>query len=212
MNMTKEEVLENYLDYLSPDLSKRKEALIQKSKWFKSTFYIPFSFKGEYNLPSLTSFLDGKIKFSKLRISNIETTSSKNSIDIFNKFYRYVKLYSSIPKKAPEDVFFIQINLSKIDKTDYKLLMPAFFYCLPASMMKFNYLSTDIRQVFKRACTGSLNEAVLILDKNFLEENDSYEVDGIDFVIIYDQMSEKKQEIIEKVAKKFKLRVKYIYS
>ena len=71
MNMTKEEVLENYLDYLSPDLSKRKEALIQKSKWFKSTFYIPFSFKGEYNLPSLTSFLDGKIKFSKLIISSI---------------------------------------------------------------------------------------------------------------------------------------------
>lgn len=210
--MNQSQIYENLIDLFSDNDDVRLRALLAKKDWVLNRFYLPFTFvscpkEGDYT--DLESLMKQALVFHKLsqpRLANIEQISL---IKAFNKQYSYLKLYESLPTRPNENTFFIEVDFRKLDKDDYKTLLPAFFYCLNKNYFKLNH--NERIGAFLSAMIGTEDEAVLIVKDCKLEKN-ILRIDGMTKIYIYDDITEKENAILEKIAKYTGLKVVIVHA
>lgn len=210
--MNQSQIYENLIDLFSDDDDVRLRALLAKKDWVLDRFYLPFTFisnskEGMYS--DLEALMKQALAFHKLsqpRLANVEQLSL---IKTFNKQYSYLKLYETLPTRSDKNTFYVEVDFRELDKDDYKTLLPSFFYCLKKNYLKLKH--SEIISLYLNAMIGNEDEAVLIVKDHKLEKN-ILKIDGMTKIYIYDDISEKENAILEKIAKYTGLKVVIVHA
>lgn len=209
------QIYENFINLFSNDEEIRFNALLSKRDWILNRYYIAFNFASrgsEESYSDLECLNRQGLPFKHLNQPRLVNTSLANRIAKFNKKFKTIKLYDSLPERPNKDTFFVEVNFKKLDKSDYKTLVPNFFYCLNKSYLNIKqFLSNDIRSLLLPALIGNDNESVIVLDNKYLEKN-IFKIDGMTKIYLYDDISEQMEDVIEKIVKYTNLKVVIVHA
>lgn len=209
------QIYENFINLFSNDEEIRFNALLGKRDWILNRYYIAFNFANrgsEDSYSDLECLSRQALPFKHLNQPRLVNTSLANRIAKFNKKFRIIKLYDTLPDRPNKDTFFVEVNFKKLDKSDYKTLVSNFFYCLNKSYLNIKqFLANDIRSLLLPALIGNDNESVIVLDNKYLEKN-IFKIDGMTKIYLYDDISEKMEDVIEKIVKYTNLKVVIVHA
>ncbi|HBD06469.1 MAG TPA: hypothetical protein DCY93_03560 [Firmicutes bacterium] len=200
--MDQYQILDNLMDLYSADEDVRLEALLAKKEWILDRFYVPYSLisTGEEEYSDLLALKNKALPFHKITLKGVTTKYLVNIVETFNRRFRRLRMYENLPSRSQRHIFYVQVDFRKLDKDDYKVLVPLFFYCLRKDVVSDVKLPNDIRKVIALAIEGQDNEAMQIVDIKHLEKN-IMKVDGFKKIYAYDDMSEKELESVKGIAK-----------
>lgn len=200
--MDQYQVIDNLIDLYSDDEELRLEALLAKKEWIIDRFYVPFSIKpaaeGEYS--DLQALKNLSLPFHKMSTGGVLTAVEKQMAERFNTKFRRLRLYEHLPERTHKHIFYAQVNFHKLDKDDYKILVPNFYYCLLPSIIASTEFPNDIRKVFAYAIAGKDEEAMLLVDDKHLNRN-TLKIDGFTKIYVYDDLTKEEIASIKDVAK-----------
>jgi len=207
--MSQKQIYENFVELFDDNDLVKMKALLYKSKWILDKFYIPYQIvtKGEATIFSdLDCLLNSALPFRLISKASVQSEKAKESIDLFNKGFMYSKLYTELPTRPNNNTFYVEVDFRKLKKEYYKQLVASFFYCLDLRDDISPYKSSDIRSTFRQAIIGNENEAVIILPKKKLDHN-SFEISGFTKIYIYNDVTEKEEIMLKKIANTLNLQM-----
>jgi len=140
------QIYENFINLFSNDEEIRFNALLGKRDWILNRYYIAFNFASrgsEESYSDLECLTRQGLPFKHLNQPRLVNTSLANRIAKFNKKFKIIKLYDSLPERPNKDTFFVEVNFKKLDKSDYKTLVPNFFYVLDNNYLEKNIFKID---------------------------------------------------------------------
>lgn len=212
--MEQSQIYENFVRLFSADSDERLNALLSKKDWILDRYYLPFTFvsvNGDGNYSDLEGLMKQGLLFRPLPRPRLAEADELQKISLFNDRFRYVKMYERLPKRPDRNTFFVEVNFKKLDRDDYRTLVSNFFYCLNRKVIAgHSFNSKDIRSVLLTAMLGSEEEAVLILDKHKLDKN-IFKIDGMTKIYLYDDIAEKEEAIINRIAYHTNLKVVMVH-
>jgi len=211
--MSKEQIYENFIELFDDDDLVKMKALLYKSKWILNKFYIPYQImtKGEAtSYTDLDCLLNSALPFRFISKDSIKSGKAKESIDLFNKGFMFSRLYTELPTRPDKNTFYVEVDFRKLKKEYYKQLVASFFYCLDLQDDFSPYKSSDIRSTFRQAIIGNENEAVIILPKKKLDHN-AFEISGFTKMYIYNDVTEKEEIMLKKIAKALNLQTVQVH-
>lgn len=214
--MDERQIYECFIDLFSDDDETRLQALLAKKDWILDRFYVPYSLASkpsESTCSDLECLMHQALPFHQLPLPRVATKRSAAVNQIFNDRYRLLRLYEALPRQRPSpDVFYVEVNFNLLEKEDYKALMPNFFYCLGKTTLgRFDYPQNDIRSVLLPALLGTSEEAVLILERKLLERG-FYRADRLTKLYLYDDLGEKEEALLRKIASYADLKVVIVHA
>lgn len=210
--MDQYQIIENLIDLYSPDDEVRLEALLAKKEWILDRFYVPYSIlpTSEDGYSDLYALKNQALAFHKINLPNITNKSTANMIERFNSRFKLLKLYENLPERPHKHIFYAKVNFRRLDKDEYKVLVPYFFYCLDPEIVKDSNIPNDIRKVIAYAISGEETEAVQIIDNKNLDKN-IFKIDCFEKIYVYDDLTQNEIASIKDLAKYLQLPVVMVH-
>ena len=183
--MDQYQIIENLIDLYSPDDEVRLEALLAKKEWILDRFYVPYSIlpTSEDGYSDLYALKNQALAFHKINLPNITNKSTANMIERFNSRFKLLKLYENLPERPHKHIFYAKVNFRRLDKDEYKVLVPYFFYCL---------------------------DPVQIIDNKNLDKN-IFKIDCFEKIYVYDDLTQNEIASIKDLAKYLQLPVVMVH-
>ncbi len=209
--MDQYQIIDNIMDLYSSDEEVRLEALLAKKEWILDRFYVPYSLlpseEGMDNVYSdLYALKNKSLPFHRIALKGVLTKSLVTVVETFNRRFRRLRLYESLPTRTDKNTFYVLVDFRKIDRDEYKVLVPLFFYCLTKDVLDDVTFPNDIRKVIAHAVEGNENEAMQIVDIKHLNKN-LLKIDGFMKIYAYDDMTKSQLSTIKELAKYLRLPV-----
>lgn len=213
--MDQYQIVDNLMDLYSNDEEVRLEALLAKKEWILDRFYVPYSLlpleQDDDGVSDLHALKNKALPFHKFTLKGVMTKSLLSLSERFNQRYRRLKIYESLPnKRSHHHIFYVLVDFRKIDRDEYKVLLPLFFYCLTKDILEDLTLPNDIRKVIALAIEGKEDEAMQIVDIKHLNKN-MLKIDGFMKIYAYDDMTKDELSTIKDMAKYLHLPVVMVH-
>lgn len=207
--------LTNLYKLYSSDDSVSYQAILEKKNWMFQKLYVPISFKSKIvnqkdiyeELYALIdqAFVFKSLSYQKSKYGNYDSKKVKKMIDIFNQNYSYLYLTNVIDFDTEKDIFYAEIDLSKISQETYKILVANFFPCLKEEELEIKLDLTSIVEILKLAM---LNEKGFV----FILENDKLLDKKLFLPVIkklhyQSNLDQEKVETIEEIARRLNVEV-----
>ncbi len=205
----------NLYKLYSFDDSVSYQAILEKKNWMFQKLYVPISFKAKIvnqkdiyeELYALIdqAFVFKSLSYQKSKYGNYDSKKVKKMIDIFNQNYSYLYLTNVIDFDTEKDIFYAEIDLSKISQETYKILVANFFPCLKEEELEIKLDLTSIVEILKLAM---LNEKGFV----FILENDKLLDKKLFLPVIkklhyQSNLDQEKVETIEEIARRLNVEV-----
>lgn len=200
--MDQYQIVDNLINLCSDDDELRLEALLSKKEWILDKFYVPYSLnpatEGEYcDLHALKNLA---LPFHKLVEHGIQNAKNVELIETFNKKFRWVRLYQCLPERTKKHIFYAEVDFRKLDKADYKVLLPYFFYALTPKVLKEISFPKKKQRVLAMAIQGEEDEVIQIIEKRHLDKN-ILKVDCITKIYAYDDLNKEELGSIKEISR-----------
>lgn len=209
--------LQNFYNLYSEDDQTCYRAILEKKDWLFRKLYIPVSFDkvvedGKDLYKELYALMDSSFMFKQMYYKKdvfLDTPYEVclQMIKTFNESFRYLHLYEELDFTLGKDIFFVEIEPSRMDDKVYKDLVSNFYPCFSSpSELELEYTKDSMLELLKLPMIN-LKGFVLILSKEALLE-DRYYLPIISKIHYSKHIGKDKIEAIEEIASSLEIEAK----
>lgn len=199
--------LENFYQLYGDDETKVIHALQSKKTWIFRKFYLPGHFQptfdrmNEKHYPSLERLLDQVVHFRTIRYQHLKFLKEDEK-NLFENALVHLKVLTLFdhPEDNEKHPFWIEYDLTKIDKDGYQDLGANLFPSVSKESVEESYPSSALAHMLKYALIDDIGRYKLIVDQQVLHDSCYYL--PLASKIIYDeQLDPMLIEVLKSIAK-----------